>query len=225
MRTPALAVAALAASLALPGAALAQNDDSFLLWEQSSKPNTSTGFDIGITLSEADSQKQLTGMVVKFPPGSRIDADGAPLCTASREERIEKGHEAVCPAETRIGTGEASAVFQSGPITADLEFWNVRAVNDRDVLNAEQVVNGQKAGYFSGTLGANSITFAFNSKLISFNGTVRKSTRTVDGQKVAYLRTPPTCGKKKRWKVRTKLLFEDKTTKTLYAYPPCGSAG
>ena len=220
-----LAVAAAAASLAAPSAAAAQSDQSFLLWEQSTKPNTSTGFNLAINLNEADQQKQLSGMVIKFPPGSRIDADGAPLCMASREERIDKGHEAVCPPESRMGSGEASAVFQSGPITADLSFWNVRVPNDRDVLNVEQVVNGNKAGYFTGTLGAQSITFAFSSKLISFNGTIKKSTRTVDGQKVAYLRTPPTCGSKKRWKVRAKLLFQDKTTKTLYAYTPCGTAG
>ena len=219
-----LVVAAAVASLAAPGAAAAQNDESFLLWEQSSKPNTSTGFNVGINIGEAD-RKQMTGLVIKFPPGSRIDADGAPLCLASRDERIEKGHKAVCPADSQIGTGEASAIFQSGPITADLSFWNVRAPNDRDVLNVEQAVNGNEAGYFTGTLGSSSITFAFNSKLVRFNGTIRKSTRTVDGQKVAYLRTPPTCGAKRRWKVRAKLLFEDKTTKTLYAYVPCGSAG
>lgn len=224
----ALAVVALAASLALTSLAPAQPDTghgrpSYLLWEQSSKPNASSGFNLGIHLQEEDTQKTLSGLSIKFPPGSRIDADGAPLCTASREERIDKGHAAVCPAESRIGSGEASALFSGNEATANLEFWNVRAP-DRDVLNVEQTVNGQRSGYFTGTLGAQSVNFVLTSNLISFTGTVRKSTRTVDGQKVAYYRTPPTCASK-RWKVRAKLFFEDKTTKTLYAYPPCGSAG
>ncbi len=225
MRT-ALAVVAALAALVLPGAAAAQTDQSFLLFQQARTPNVSTNFNLAISLAEADQQKRLTGFTLKFAPGSRLDPNGAVLCTAPREERVNNGHRAACPPESEMGTGEVTGFFGDDAITADLSFWNVRGADDRELLNVEQVVNGNRLPPFSGTLGAQSITFPLGLRMVSLNATIKRSSRrTVEGERVAYLRTPPTCPASRRWKIRTVLRFEGGTTKLLRAYVPCKRIG
>ncbi|HEX8053405.1 MAG TPA: hypothetical protein VF517_10460 [Thermoleophilaceae bacterium] len=221
MRLATIAAAVLAATLALPAGAGAQSAGS-LLWEQATRPGVSSGFELAIEVPGELRQKPMAGVTIKFAPGSRIDADGAPLCTAPREQRVNEGHRAACPAGSEVGVGDATALAGSGTVDADLSFWNVRAP-DRDLLNVEQLVNGQRVPPFSGTLGSGSIEFVFASaqRIARITATVRRNTETVGGEPVAYFRTPPVCTYSRRWKIRARLNFEDKTTRMLRAQVPC----
>jgi hypothetical protein len=223
MRTMICALVGGALLAAAPGAMAAQPDAAIDFTFTKQKPGVSAGFNFALAVDTSESTPPpMTGITLSFAGGSAIDVTGAPACTAPIQDRIDKGHAAVCPAESQRGSGIAEVYPDGGPkIEADLAFWNVQ--NTKSALNVEYTVNGSRGPYFSGFYGKRAIDFKFpgNIRLGAISAEVKASSRLVDGERVNYLTTPSKCPRSGKWKMGATINYADGTHQKLAGSSRC----
>ena len=92
--------------------------------------------------------RQLT---IGLPVGAQINLGRSHQCTADRAARIERGHAAVCPPQTRMGTATATVLVEGEARLLRLELWNVKA-DGVDHINVEQTFEGRRLPPFSASV-------------------------------------------------------------------------
>jgi hypothetical protein len=155
----------------------------------SKRPATATGLSLTATFAPERIIDQIT---IVLPSGMRIDPRAVPSCRATLAEIQAAGSAAAaCPANTRIGTGNATAVLgQGAPTRFQLVIFNRRGGQEIDIN-----LNGQTAfGAFGEIRGRRIViplgqTPQLNARITRFAVTYRRAgTRTRP-----YLRTPRRC--------------------------------
>jgi hypothetical protein len=209
--------------LAAAPAAMAAPPDAALDFKYSSKkPGTSSGFTFAVAIdASSGAVPNQTGIVLTFANGSKLDVDGAQLCTnpGTPEERDRDGHAAHCEADSKIGEGVANAIVGGNDVRADLSFWNIKS-DKGGFMNMDSVIsNGVRLPYFSGKVGTRQIDFNYCCPQPISEIGMEIDKNTVDG--VNYLTTPPKCPRSGKWKVGATIKYEDGTKQKLTDTTPC----
>jgi hypothetical protein len=236
----ATATVALAAALAAPAAAhaqepprLAQYDDVF----SSRLPGTPTArhaeTDIVNPGDPNGKPVAISHVHVQLAPGTVVNTDAVPQCTASDAEIVGRGP-AACPADTVVGSGliDVDTGFPGGNrhVVSDVVFANAR---DQLVFITTQRGSGThlpiRGQYSRGNLldidvppvpGTPPDGGADTHEVIDLMN--RSSTR--GGRRVAYMTTPPACPAGGRWTNRLTYTFRDGVVQTFTAQTPCRRA-
>lgn len=197
-----LIVATTLAALLVPAAA-ASADGAAELTFLSKRGSAWSGWQLALA---RDNVKNVKAFAVVFPAGTRIDLSRAEQCTASRDERVNRGHREVCPEDTLIGAGVAEATSTSGDsVKPDLELWNV--LSDRGpTINIEQYAGETRFTPFSG--------FVQGTRQIRWDLAAALPVTAVGVRVPAKIVKTPRCGVSRRWTLKTVITLDDDTTET-----------
>ena len=166
-------------------------------------------------------------VVTILPRGGRYDASVPGSCTASDEELTAQGA-AACPADSAIGGGVITVdTGVPGPariVTADTEFFNnaedpegefiylntIRDTGARTVLRADVTRRRTVtvAPFLPGTP-------ADGGAIDTVDVEVAKVVRTIDGQRRAYITTPPRCPRSRTWFARVRFTYDGDYSQTV----------
>jgi hypothetical protein len=166
-------------------------------------------------------------VVTILPKGARYDASVPGSCTAGDEELMLQGA-AACPEDSRIGGGVITVdTGVPGPgriVTADTEFFNnaedpegefiylntVRGSGARTVVRADVTrrTTVTEAGMLPGTP-------PDGGAIDTVDVEVTRVVRTIDGERRAYITTPPRCTKSRTWRARVRFTYEDDYSQTV----------
>jgi hypothetical protein len=196
----AAAVAGFAAPVAVavaqgPGAGQAT---SFLATFTTKRPATSAGVVLRTT-GEPPAPPTTVPPVVRqtiaFPAGSILRPGALPQCSATDEVLAAQGAQAVCPAESRVGSGRAEGVLNGAPVTFDLVVYAVRGrlffAGERDGVPLKQgfygVASGRRLKLTVPTANGAVAPTLFEARIAPTRAGV------------AWLRTPKRCPASRRW--------------------------
>jgi hypothetical protein len=172
-------------------------------------------------------------VVTILPKGARYDASVPGSCTASDEELMAQGA-AACPEDSRIGGGVITVdTGVPGPdriITADTEFFNnaedpegefiylntVRDTDARTVLRADVATRRTitVAPVLPGTP-------PDGGAIDTVDIEVLKVARRIDGERHAYITTPPRCRKSRTWFARVRFVYDGDYSQTVATPNTC----
>jgi hypothetical protein len=200
-RRLALALAATCVAVAAPAAALAQQPGageatSFAATFTTKRPDTAAGVLLrtrGKPPVPPATVAPVVRQTVTFPAGTRLRLGALPQCSATDEALAAEGAEAVCPAETRVGSGRAEGVLNGTTVTFDLAVYAVRGrlffAGQRDGVPLKQ-------GFFGVATGRRlALTVPTSNGAIAptlFEARIPRSGAT-------WLRTPKRCPRGGRW--------------------------
>ena len=172
-------------------------------------------------------------VVTILPKGSRYDASVPGSCTASDEELMLQGA-AACPEDSRVGGGVITVdTGMPGPariVTADTEFFNnaedpegefiylntVRDTGARTVVRAD--VTTRKTITTAPMLPG---TPPDGGAIDTVDVEVLKITRTIEGEKRAYITTPPRCPRSRTWFARVQFSYDGDYSQTVATPNSC----
>lgn len=172
-------------------------------------------------------------VVTILPKGARYDASVPGSCTAGDEELTLQGA-AACPEDSRIGGGVITVdTGVPGPgriVTADTEFFNnaedpegefiylntVRGTGARTVIRAD--VTERRTITTAGMLPG---TPPDGGAIDTVDVEVLRVVRRIDGERRAYITTPPTCPKSRTWKARVRFSYGDDYSQTMATPNSC----
>jgi hypothetical protein len=172
-------------------------------------------------------------VVTILPKGARYDASVPGSCTASDEQLTLQGA-AACPENSRIGGGVITVdTGVPGPgriVTADTEFFNnaedpegefiylntVRGTGARTVLRADVTKRTTitTAPMLPGTP-------PDGGAIDTVDVEVLRIVRTIDGERRAYITTPPTCPRRKTWVAKVRFSYNADVSQTVATANPC----
>ena len=172
-------------------------------------------------------------VVTILPKGAKYDPSVPGSCTASDAELMAQGA-AACPEDSRIGGGVITVdTGTPGPnriVTADTEFFNnaedsegefiylntVRDTNARTVLRADvtERTTVTEAPMLPGTP-------PDGGAIDTVDVVVERVVRRIDGQRRAYITTPPACPRKRTWRARVRFIYGDDYSQTVPTMNPC----
>jgi len=176
-------------------------------------------------------------VVTILPKGARYDATVPGSCTASDAELMLQGA-AACPEDSRIGGGVITVdTGMPGPgriVTADTEFFNnaedpegefiylntVRDTSARTVLRAD--VTRRRTITSAPMLPG---TPPDGGAIDTVDVEVLRVVRRVDGQRRAYITTPPTCPRKRTWNAKVRFEYGDDYSQIVATPNPCKRRG
>ena len=171
-------------------------------------------------------------MVTILPRGAKYDVSVPGSCTASDAELTAQGA-AACPEDSRIGGGVITVdTGMPGPgrfVTADTEFFNnaedpdgefiylntVRGTSARTIIRADvtERTTVTDAGMLPGTP-------PDGGAIDTVDVVVDRVVRTIDGQRRAYITTPPTCPGKRTWRARVRFTYDGDYSQTVPTHEP-----
>jgi len=172
-------------------------------------------------------------VVTILPRGARYDASVPGSCTASDEELTLEGG-AACPEDSAIGGGVITVDSGvPGPgrfVTADTEFFNnaedpegefiylntIRDTDARTVLRAD--VTRRRTITVAPMLPG---TPPDGGAIDTVDVDVAKVVRTIDGDRRAYITTPPRCRRSKTWFARVRFIYDGDYSQTVATPNPC----
>ena len=176
-------------------------------------------------------------VVTILPKGARYDATVPGSCTASDAELMLQGA-AACPEDSRIGGGVITVdTGMPGPgriVTADAEFFNnaedpvgefiylntVRDTSARTVVRAD--VTRRRTITTAPMLPG---TPPDGGAIDTVDVEVLRVVRAVDGQRRAYITTPPTCPRKRTWNAKVRFEYGDDYSQTVATPNRCKRKG
>ena len=172
-------------------------------------------------------------VVTILPKGATYDASVPASCTASDEELMLQGA-AACPPESRVGGGVITVdTGFPGPariVTADTEFFNNAEDPDGEFIYLNTVRgNGARTVVRADVTERTTVTNApmlpgtppDGGAIDTVDVEVAKVVRTVDGERRAYITTPPVCPRSKTWKARVRFTYDDDYSQTVSTANPC----
>ncbi len=172
-------------------------------------------------------------VVTILPKGAQYDASVPGSCSASDEELMAQGA-AACPEDSRIGGGVITVdTGVPGPgriVTADTEFFNnaedpegefiylntVRGSSARTVIRAD--VTGRTTVTEAGMLPG---TPPDGGAIDTVDVEVTRVARTIDGERRAYITTPPRCRRSKQWIAKVRFIYDGDYSQTVATANPC----
>jgi hypothetical protein len=172
-------------------------------------------------------------VVTILPKGARYDASVPGSCTASDEELMAQGA-AACPEDSRVGGGVITVdTGVPGPgriVTADTEFFNnaedpegefiylntVRGTAARTVVRAD--VTTRRTITVAPMLPG---TPPDGGAIDTVDVEVLKIARRVDGERRAYITTPPRCRKSRTWYARVRFSYDGDYSQTVATPNAC----
>jgi hypothetical protein len=172
-------------------------------------------------------------VVTILPKGARYDASVPGSCTASDAELTAQGA-AACPEDSRIGGGVITVdTGMPGPariVTADTEFFNnaedpegefiylntVRGTGARTIVRADVTKRRTitEAGMLPGTP-------PDGGAIDTVDVVVTRVVRRIEGERRAYITTPPRCTRSKTWFARVKFVYDGDVSQTVATANPC----
>ena len=172
-------------------------------------------------------------VVTILPKGARYDASVPGSCPASDEELMLQGA-AACPEDSRIGGGVITVdTGVPGPgrfVTADTEFFNnaedpegefiylntVRDTSARTVIRAD--VTRRRTLTDAGMLPG---TPPDGGAIDTVDVEVLKIARRIDGERRAYITTPPRCRRSRTWFARVRFIYDGDYSQTVATPNTC----
>jgi len=168
-----------------------------------------------------------------LPRGARYDAGVPGSCTASDAELMTQGG-AACPEDSRVGGGVITVdTGVPGPgriVTADTEFFNnaedpegefiylntIRGTDRRTVVRADVTkrTTVTEAPMLPGTP-------PDGGAIDTVDVEVLRIKRTIDGERRAYITTPPTCPRSRTWKAKVRFTYGDDYSQTVPTANTC----
>jgi len=183
---------------------------------------------------DADAKPPAVKKVVTIlPKGARYDASVPGSCPASDEELMLQGA-AACPEDSRIGGGVITVdTGVPGPgrfVTADTEFFNnaedpegefiylntVRDTSARTVIRAD--VTRRRTLTDAGMLPG---TPPDGGAIDTVDVEVLKIARRIDGERRAYITTPPRCRRSRTWFARVRFIYDGDYSQTVATPNTC----
>jgi hypothetical protein len=172
-------------------------------------------------------------VVTILPKGARYDASVPGSCTAGDEELMVQGA-AACPEDSRVGGGVITVdTGLPGPariVTADTEFFNnaedpegefiylntIRGTDVRTVVRAD--VTERRTITVAPMLPG---TPPDGGAIDTVDVEVLKIARTIDGERRAYITTPPRCSKTQTWFARVRFSYDGDYSQTVATPNTC----
>jgi len=220
----AAAVAPAAVHAQEPGAGKAT---SFAATFSAKRPDTATGVLLRTTGEPPAPPVTVPPVVrqtVTFPAGTRLRLGELPQCAATDDVLAAQGAEAVCPAESRVGTGRAEGVLNGTVVRFDLGVYAVRGTlffaGERDGAPLKQG--------FSGVATGRRLALTVPTSNGAIAPTLFEARIPAHAAGAAWLRTPKRCPGTRRWIARA--TFQGLTAvggapvggaQTLQAESPC----
>lgn len=217
-----LVLVAAAALLTSVTALAATKVSKFKVGYTTKKAAASSGlaFDISFRDPAASVPQGLQSFAITLARGSKFDLRGSPSCVASNEELEQLGSKA-CPANTRIGSGSATATDGIAPVTVDSKIFNLEPlkkpkdpstgeilftfdINDTTVASFAAKAQGRK-------MSVSGLTGALPGSLVvtDFSGKIDKHKKG----KRRLLTTPGKCPAKEKWAINGVFRFADGASK------------
>jgi hypothetical protein len=165
-------------------------------------------------------------VVTTLPKGARYDASVPGSCTASDAELMVQGA-AACPEDSRIGGGVITVdTGMPGPgriVTADTEFFNnaedpdgefiylntIRDTSARTVVRAD--VTKRRTVTVAPMLPG---TPPDGGAIDTVDVEILRLSRTIDGERRAYITTPPRCPETQTWFARVRFEYDGDYSQT-----------
>ncbi|MDX6633139.1 MAG: hypothetical protein QOG09_1225 [Solirubrobacterales bacterium] len=234
------ALMALCLGLLWPGAAPASPDsgphETVNLWTNTTKPNASAGLGYSAryhsATDPAGDPPPLRRLVIKLPPGTRIDTTVPPRCTASEME-IRLIGESACPPSARIGSGQATVKqLGLGVATYDTVIYNAPDDMLELIKSGNQVV-GIVHTYVHGTTldgpiptcitGGQPPSGCPSDQLTLLANHLEIKPISVGRGKARrnYGTTPPSCPRSGRWYARVALHYADGSVDNVKPHGRC----
>ena len=234
-------IAALTSALLVIAAGVAVAvDDSYQSSEYTldqKRPDRPTGeqfkFDY-VNPDDPDAKPPVVKRVVTIlPRGAAYDVAVPGSCTASDEELMLQGA-AACPEDSRIGGGVITVdTGMPGPgriVTADTEFFN-NAEDPEGEFIYLNTIRGSSARTIvrADVAGRTTVTEApmlpgtppDGGAIDTVDVEVERVVRTIDGERRAYITTPPKCRRSKRWIARVRFTYDGDYSQTVATVNPC----
>jgi hypothetical protein len=228
------------ALLVLPAAVVVAVDDAYQTSEYTldqKRPKRPTAehlkFDY-VNPDDPDAKPPAVKRVVTLlPRGARYDASVPGSCTASDAALTAQGG-AACPEDSRVGGGVITVdTGMPGPgriVTADTEFFNnaedpdgefiylntIRDTGARTVLRAD--VTRRKTITEAPLLPG---TPADGGAIDTVDVVVDRVKRTVDGERRAYITTPPRCPRSRTWTAKVRFTYGEDHSQTVSTANSC----
>ena len=172
-------------------------------------------------------------VVTVLPRGARYDASVPGSCTASDAELTAQGA-AACPEDSRVGGGVITVdTGVPGPgriVTADTEFFNnaedpdgefiylntVRGTGARTVVRADVTKRRTitEASMLPGTP-------PDGGAIDTVDVVVERVKRRIDGERRAYITTPPRCPRSRTWTAKVRFTYGEDYSQTVPTANPC----
>jgi hypothetical protein len=227
------AVALVVLALACPAWGSPQFTSTYKLKLSTKKPASSAGWTADVKFRDPGDPMQrpkiLTSIRFNLPRGSKFDTKAHAACTATDQQLIDSGPGAVCPAASRYGSGRASVIVGTAPLSFPINSYNLIPVdfnNRKPQLLLDVVLdptNPALSFIIDGTLGSHSISFSldqapmFDIHTTDIHFVLPPATKG----KRRYLRTPKTCPRKGSWKASVRATFSDGSAENKPLKLPC----
>jgi hypothetical protein len=166
-------------------------------------------------------------VVTILPKGARYDASVPGSCTASDVELMLQGA-AACPEDSRVGGGVITVdTGMPGPariVTADTEFFNNAEDPEGEFIYLNTVRDtGARTVVRADVTKRRTITVApmlpgtppDGGAIDTVDVEVLKISRTIDGERRAYITTPPRCRKSRTWVAKVRFSYGDDYSQTV----------
>jgi hypothetical protein len=190
--------AAMSSSAASAQSPSAGEATSFTAAFTTRRPGTPTGVRLrttGLPPAPPATVPPVVRQTVTFPAGTRLNVGAFPQCTAADDVIAAEGAEAVCPPESRIGTGRAEGVLSGATVRFDL---GIYAVRGRVFFAGERDGVPLKQGFFGVATGRRlALTVPTANGAIAPTLFEARIPATTAGR--PWLRTPPRCPRAGAW--------------------------
>ena len=229
-----VAVLAVIAGVALAAKAPYQTSEYTLSQQRTDRP-TSERFKFDYVNPDDSEAKPpaVKKVVTILPKGAHYDASVPGSCTASDAELMAQGA-AACPEDSRIGGGvitvDSGVPGPARIVTADTEFFNnaedpegefiylntVRDTEARTVIRAD--VTRRRTITVAGMLPG---TPPDGGAVDTVDVEVLKIARRIDGERRAYITTPPRCRMSGTWFARVRFIYDGDYSQTVTTPNTC----
>jgi hypothetical protein len=220
-------------ALAVPAAASPQFKSSYKLKLTTKKPATSAGWSADVKLRDPGDPmgrpKILTGVKFNLPKGSKWDAKAHAACKATDADFMTKGPAEFCSKSSRYGSGRASVIVGSSPLSFPITSYNLQPLDfngkKRELLLDVVLDPNNPALSFSieGRLSGHSVAFdlAAAPQYDIHTTDIHFALPPAKIGKHAYLTTPKKCPKSKSWKASVQSTYSDGSKESAPLKVPC----
>jgi hypothetical protein len=229
----ALALTATLAFLPVHAAGQSGSRQTASLLFTAQEPGSATGLVLRIDYRDPDHPRAkppaVRRVVTELAPGARYDTAVPDLCTASNAQLMLFGAPA-CPEGSLVGEGVVTVDSGvPGParfVAADVDFLN--NVDEQIFVNTVQGTPARTVLRANLDGGRNSVNAPFLPGTPPDGGAIDTVTvrdfrivRELDGERHAYITTPPRCPDRGFWGNRASFTYYDGVTQTVTSHSPC----
>jgi hypothetical protein len=232
LRCAPLALLALLA-LAAPSAGSPQFKSTYKVKLTTKKPATSAGWSADVQLRDPGDPmgrpKILTSVKFNLPAGSKWDPEAHAACEASNADFMTKGPGEFCPKSSRYGSGRASVIVGTTPLSFPITSYNLQPLDfagkRREILLDVVLDPNNPALSFSieGRLSNHSVTFSLElAPQYDIHTTdIHFALPAAKKGKHNYLTTPRKCPKSDTWKASVQSTYSDGSKESAPLKLPC----